>query len=309
MKYAVEPGLYAVGNPGSASEVLLSANYKLSFDLLRRELGGMDLWVIVLDTKGINVWCAAGKGTFGTRELIERIIKVRLDKIVSHRRIIAPQLGAPGIHAHIVEKSTGFKVLFGPVYASDLKAYIDAGYKAASQMRAVRFGFRDRLVLTPMEIVPALKKEWPWLVAAFAYAGLNQEGVYFKQALVSGTPLVAAILVSFICGSFFVPVLLPFIPFRAFALKGWLFCAAVLGALFPLVKGFAGNDIFLLAAVYISLPLLSSYIAFNFTGATPFTNISGVKKELKVALPVYISGIVLTILLLAGSRLHQWGIV
>ena len=61
MRYAVEPGLYAVGRPTAASPVLVSANYKMSFDRLRKTLSGLDLWILVIDTKGINVWCAAGK--------------------------------------------------------------------------------------------------------------------------------------------------------------------------------------------------------------------------------------------------------
>jgi CO dehydrogenase/acetyl-CoA synthase gamma subunit (corrinoid Fe-S protein) len=66
MYYRVDPGLYAVGSPNTDSPVLVSANYKLSFNTLRSNLDGLDAYILVLDTKGINVWCAAGKGTFGT---------------------------------------------------------------------------------------------------------------------------------------------------------------------------------------------------------------------------------------------------
>ena len=61
-RYTVEPGLYAMGDPGPDSPVLATANYKLTFDHLRRAIRGRDAWILVLDTKGINVWCAAGKG-------------------------------------------------------------------------------------------------------------------------------------------------------------------------------------------------------------------------------------------------------
>lgn len=80
MNYTVEPGIYAVGNPTADSPVLVSANYKLSFDLLRKELQDLDAWILVLDTNGINVWCAAGKGTFGTDELIAKIAETDLKK-------------------------------------------------------------------------------------------------------------------------------------------------------------------------------------------------------------------------------------
>src|SRR5208282_5702537 len=85
MSYIVKPGLYALGEPGRGSDVFASANYKLSFDILRRELKGLNAWILVLDTRGINVWCAAGKGTFGTAELIKRISAAQLDKVVTHR--------------------------------------------------------------------------------------------------------------------------------------------------------------------------------------------------------------------------------
>ncbi|RXM20875.1 acetyl-CoA synthase subunit gamma, partial [Citrobacter sp. AAK_AS5] len=73
MDYRVAPGLYAVGEPTADSPVLVTANYKLTFDGLRSELGGVDAWMLVLDTLGVNVWCAAGKGTFSTAELARRV--------------------------------------------------------------------------------------------------------------------------------------------------------------------------------------------------------------------------------------------
>jgi CO dehydrogenase/acetyl-CoA synthase gamma subunit (corrinoid Fe-S protein) len=57
--YKVAPGLYGVGNPGPDSPVLVTANYKLSFDAVRKELKHTHAWLLVLDTRGINVWCAA----------------------------------------------------------------------------------------------------------------------------------------------------------------------------------------------------------------------------------------------------------
>ncbi len=71
--HRVDPGLYRLGNPTGESPVFASANYTLSFDALRSALAGYDAYILVLDTKGINVWCAAGKGTFGTDELVSRI--------------------------------------------------------------------------------------------------------------------------------------------------------------------------------------------------------------------------------------------
>jgi hypothetical protein len=87
MSYAIAPGLYAVGRPGANAPVLVTANYKLTFDVLRRAIAGLDAWVLVLDTKGVNVWCAAGKGTLGSAELAARVESTRLAQVVRHRRL------------------------------------------------------------------------------------------------------------------------------------------------------------------------------------------------------------------------------
>ena len=84
--YRVDPGLYAVGSPDTSSDVFVTANYKLTFDNVRKNLTGLNGWILVLDTKGVNVWCAAGKGTFGTKELVKRIQIVSLDKFVNLRK-------------------------------------------------------------------------------------------------------------------------------------------------------------------------------------------------------------------------------
>ena len=152
MHYSIAAGLYAVGEPTMDSEIFVSANYKLSFDVLRRELKEMDAWILVLDTKGINVWCAAGKGTFGTDELIKRILEVNLGAVVSHRRIILPQLSAVGVSAGIVQKKTEFRVSFGPVRAQDILAYVRAKCKKTPEMSTIRFSIFDRLILTQQRL-------------------------------------------------------------------------------------------------------------------------------------------------------------
>ncbi len=107
MDYTVEPGIYCVGMPDTQSPVLVTANYKMTFDRLREQLSGLELWIVVLDTDGVNVWCAAGKGTFGTAEVVRRIKAVGLEHIVSHRTVILPQLAAAGVAAHEVKKQSG----------------------------------------------------------------------------------------------------------------------------------------------------------------------------------------------------------
>ncbi|HSV96124.1 MAG TPA: mercury methylation corrinoid protein HgcA [Spirochaetota bacterium] len=309
MEYRIDPGLYAQGNPGRNSDVFVSANYKLSFDILRRELKGMSAWILVLDTAGINVWCAAGKGSFGTAELIKRIHLHGLEKVVEHRNVIVPQLGAPGLEAHVVARSTGFHVIFGPVAARDVPAFVAAGYKASPEMRRVRFSWRDRLVLTPMEINPAMRRFPVIALGILVIFGLKPEGVLFRDAFEAGLPFVLLLLASVFSGSFITPVLLPLIPFRSFALKGLITGVLVV----ILVTALAGTDIWqngaLTAFTFLFFPALSSYLALQFTGASTYTGMSGVKKELKLSIPLYISAVSVSVIMLAVYKLKEWSII
>ena len=151
--WRIEPGLYALRAPSADSSVFATANYKFSFDELRKNLKGLDAWLLVLDTNGINVWCAAGKGTFGTLELVRSIMGTGLEKQVNHKTVILPQLGAPGVAAHRVKAYTGFSVVYGPVRAEDIPEFLRRNGKANPEMRKVRFDFTDRVILAPIELV------------------------------------------------------------------------------------------------------------------------------------------------------------
>jgi hypothetical protein len=309
MNYAVTPGLYAVGDPTKDSDVFVTANYKLSFDILRRSLKGIAAWVLVLDTKSINVWCAAGKGTFGNHELIKRISDTRLDAVVTHRRIILPQLGAVGVNASIVQKKTGFLVSFGPVRAQDIPAYIAAKYKKTPEMSTIRFPMIDRLVLTPMEINPAMKKFPLFAAVVLLLFGLQPSGILFAKAWYGGLPFIVLGLISVLAGAFMTPALLPFIPFRSFAIKGWIVGLLVVVLMEQTLGIVDRQNMIMLAAIYLFFPAASSYIALQFTGSTTFTGMSGVKKELKFGIPLYIGAASISLMLMIVFKLMEWGLV
>jgi len=112
--------------------VLVTANYKLTFDRLRSSLDTLDAWLLVADTLGINVWCAAGKGTFCADEIARVVLQTRLAEIVDHRRLVLPQLSAPGVAAHKVKEACGFRAIFGPVCATDLPGFLAADMRGRS---------------------------------------------------------------------------------------------------------------------------------------------------------------------------------
>lgn len=157
MHYIVPPGLYAIGMPDADAPVLVTANYKMSYDLVRQALHGHNVWLLVLETFGVNVWCAAGKGTFGTDELLTQITATNLAGIVSHRQLILPILGAPGVAAHEVTKQSGFTVRYATIRANDLPTYLDNDMVATPEMRELTFTLYERLVLLPVEIVHGLR--------------------------------------------------------------------------------------------------------------------------------------------------------
>ncbi len=282
MRYTVEPGIYAVGEPAADSPVFVSANYKLSFNRLRNRLAARDGWILVLDTKGINVWCAAGKGTFGTEELVNRIEQVRLDEIVSHKKLILPQLSAPGVSAHEVKRQSGFQVVYGPVRSDDLPAFLDAGMKATEQMRRIEFPLADRAVLVPVEVASWGKYVVIAALFMLVLAGLNQDGYSTKLVFSDGVQSAAILLGGLLAGAALGPVLLPWLPGRAFSLKGlWIGLALSLClAIFSSWNSLPGT-----IAWFLIIPALTSFVVMNFTGASTYTSLSGVKREMRIAIP------------------------
>ncbi|MBM4352713.1 MAG: acetyl-CoA synthase subunit gamma [Deltaproteobacteria bacterium] len=301
--YTVPPGLYAVGSPSAESVVLVSANYKMSFDRLRRELSGIDAWILVLDTKGINVWCAAGKGTFGTDELVNRVEAADLGQVVSHRRLVLPQLGAPGVSAHEVRKRSGFQVVYGPVRAPDLPRFLSAGMKADPEMRRVRFGLADRAAVVPVEIVQGAG--YALLIAALfvILGGLGPDGYRLDHVLSVGIPDAILVLGAFLGGSLLTPLLLPFLPGRPFAWKGMCMGLLVTLALWAALHGLPGTPGALALAAWLTMgSALASFLAMNFTGASTYTSLSGVRKEMRFAVPVQVVAVTAGLVFWAVAR-------
>jgi hypothetical protein len=293
--HRVEPGLYALGDPDAGSPVFVTANYTLSFDALRSALPDTDGYILVLDTKGINVWCAAGKGTFGTDELMHRVQVTALRDVVQHRTLILPQLGASGVAAHEVKRRSGFTVKYGPVRAADLPAYLQMG-QATPEMRRVRFDLRDRLVLIPVELVHVVL---PTLIAAVV--------AWFAGSLPASMAVLAAVLAGVVA----FPILLPWIPTSAFSSKG-----LILGELVALPFALrtwiqhAGALWWLrlcwLLAYLLAMPPVTAYLALNFTGSSTYTSWTGVRREIFTYVPPMAAllgaGLVLTIAL----GVHRW---
>jgi hypothetical protein len=290
-QHRVAPGLYALGAPGPEDDVFVTANYTLSFDALRSALVDRDAYILVLDTAGINVWCAAGKGTFGTDELVRRIEITGLAGVVSHRRLILPQLGAPGIAAHEVRRRSGFRVEYGPVRATDVPRYLDSG-GATPDMRRVTFTLWERLVLVPIELVHTVL---PTLAAAVV--------LY----LLAGPWAAAGVVMAVMAGALLFPLLLPWLPTRDFSSRGFILGAVavlpfVWAAYIRSAEPVAWMRAVRALSVFAGLPAVTAYLALNFTGATPLASRSGVQREMSRYIPIMAAlagGAALTTIILA----------
>ncbi len=289
--YKITPGLYCTGNPDRKSPVLVSANYKYSFDILRSNLDGISVWILVLDTRGINVWCAAGKETFATDEVVRLVNSTGIENVVDKNELILPQLSATGVSARDVKKACGFKIIWGPVRAQDIKNFLNAKNTATPEMRQVTFTIKERVLLIPIEISLVLKPLMWIFVASFVLSGIGPEIFSLVPAWNRAIMIISACIAGIITGAIAVPALLPWIPGIAFALKG-----AVTGIL-------AGSGVVLyfqhqaswleLIALFICAAVVSSYLAMNFTGTTPFTSPSGVEKEMRKAIPIQSAALII----------------
>lgn len=282
-RYKINPGLYCVGDAGPESPVLVTANYKLSFDALRKELTGLAAWILVADTRGINVWCAAGKGTFCADEIGLQVQRARLDQVVRHRELILPQFGATGVAARELKKKCGFAGIFGPLRAADIPEYLRRGKQADEAMRAVTFPLAERLVLVPVEISLAWKLFAAATLLIFLLSGIGPEIFSLQAVWHRGLTATGATLLAILAGAVLTPLLLPWLPGRQFWLKG-----AQAGGVLGLVYLFSLNEIWSLpgAGLWLWTVAVASYMAMNFTGSTPYTSLSGVEKEMRRGLPL-----------------------
>jgi acetyl-CoA decarbonylase/synthase complex subunit gamma len=221
---------------------------------------------------------------------VRRIASSGLNKVVSRRELILPQLSGPGVAAHLVKKFSGFRVHYGPIRAADLSEYLEAGLKKKPEMRLKTFTLRERIALIPIEIVAAFKVTLFILLTFFLLGGLGGPDGYWANAMNYGFFAVIAILSAVVAGAVLTPIMLPVLPGRAFSVKGCI--VGVVVALIILIlrspdlSNWPGR--LELTAWLLMVPALAAYLAMNFTGASTYTSLSGVKKEMRAALPLQI---------------------
>lgn len=132
-------GVIRIGDPGRDSPVIVTGNYHLTVKRVRKALEEVDAYLLVANSRGVNVWCAATGGMFTHHDVISVLKTSGIEKMVDHREVILPQLAATGIERKIIRRKTGWKPVWGPVEARDIPPFLKARTGLTGPMGQVTF--------------------------------------------------------------------------------------------------------------------------------------------------------------------------
>lgn len=147
-------GLYRIGDPDRDSPVIVTGNYRLTVARVKRALRGLDIYLLVANSRGINIWCAATGGALTNHDVISVLKTSGIENKVDHGKVILPQLAATGIEPRIIKEKTGWKGVWGPVYAKDIPAFLQQDLVVTRKMRQVDFPLKQRFEMAVAWGVP-----------------------------------------------------------------------------------------------------------------------------------------------------------
>ncbi len=149
-------GLFPIGRPSPQAPVMVTGNFTLTVRRLKEVLAGHDAWLLVANSKGINVWCAASGGHLTHHDIITALRVARVADMVTHREVILPQLAATGVERRAITLATGFDTRWGPARLEDLPALLDRGARVFNSERLMRFPLWERIEMAAAWTVPTL---------------------------------------------------------------------------------------------------------------------------------------------------------
>lgn len=262
--FVIKPGLYHIGERDDKAPLFVTGNYYLTVFLLARRIRNKKVRLLIVDTKGINVWCAAGKGQFSAQEIIKKAGQCGLLATEPRLRVVLPKLCLSGVNLTELRQN-GIVPIIGPVYAKDVPAFLEEGRLRQRFDEIVDFGLRSR-VFTAL----------PTAVQFF---------FYFLGVYVVSLGYLSHSLIWIATGlAFLYPVLFPWLPGRLFSVKGLSL------ALFISILNFIFHDGGLaeLALVTVFIFATSVFIGLSYTGNSAVSNYTSVRKETARFLPVVV---------------------
>ena len=267
--YAIEPGLYFSGNEYDLNAPLIvTANYHLTVFMLLRRLRGNNVRILIIDTDGINVWCAAGKGQFSNSEIQKQLTRYakHLNPDDEKIEIIIPKLAFSGVNLRELRKAN-IKPVIGPIHAHEISAFLKNPTGNQNNPYRVHFTFSERFFTW----LPGLMQYLYHTLLIFVFLWVL-ELIWDIQAPRGIIPLVAVMGTAY-------PLLFPWIPGTRFAVKGLSLALVIsLGYIFASINGFFTYPGILPVILFIFSSGL--FIALSYTGNSAVSNYSKVRKEI-----------------------------
>ncbi|MFW9903789.1 MAG: corrinoid protein-associated methyltransferase CpaM [Candidatus Thorarchaeota archaeon] len=294
---AIEPGLYIYGDPSDNSPVLVTANYQRTVRLVGRALKDQDAYLLVADTMGENVWCAARGDKFGLEEVAEVIKATRIEDLVQKKKLVVPQLAAGGMDHQEVKKATGWSCQFGPIYAKYIPSYLTSGRKTEKQ-RTISFETRERLEMALQQSYFLSKFFFFW----FFLIGLVGITILPQISLFS----IAILLLPIIWLVYLLLALIfPLFPTQSFLKRG-IYYGGLLSIVFLGVGGILEYTIVGIAQWVVIGFALGTFLGMDYSGATPISKPTEIDEEYPTMI-ILLGGCLILLLVLTGIGLVLGG--
>jgi acetyl-CoA decarbonylase/synthase complex subunit gamma len=126
---AVEPKLYAVGEPGSQAPLLVTTNFSLSYYSVEGEVEAsrVPAYILAVDTEGTSVLTAWASDKFNADTISKALKKSGIDGKLAHKKLVIP--GFVAVLSASVEDESGWSVEIGPKEASGIPSYLKKQWK------------------------------------------------------------------------------------------------------------------------------------------------------------------------------------
>lgn len=265
----MEPGLYIYGNPSNKSPVLVTANYQLTVGLVSSALQNQEVYLLVADSLGENVWCAARGDKFGNREVAEVIKATRIEELVVHKNLILPQLSAGGVNHQELKSKLGWKGKFGPIYARDIPKYLETGKKTEAQ-RTVTFALKERIEMAIQQSFFLSKFFFFWIFLVGIAGKFILPTVSLFNTAILLFPLLWIVYIVF-------AFIFPFFPTESFLKRGILY-GVLLIIPFAGIGAFLGSIITIGQWVVLGL-ILGTFLGMDYSGASPISKPTEIDNE------------------------------
>ncbi len=255
--------LYKVGNPDDRSPVIVAGNYELTVRRVANALQGLDYWLLICDSRGINVWCSSLSGHFSEINIIHAIELTQLSKQVSHKRIVLPQLCAPGVDIQAIKQKTGFVSVFGPVYIEYIEDFLKD--RDDSELRKVRFDLWQRIEMamgSPIILTAVL---------TFIYLFIDTSKLLFILPTLYSIAVVHAIIY-------------PYRPIKQISQWSFLYSLGATGVVTSIILLTRSFDLSWSIGIAITLGISTFYLINEFEGWSPLVkyNLKSIYKGINI---------------------------